>query len=70
MDLGALTAPSLKVNMFAKDFKKQVLAADALKAWITSKEDEVRTFTISRQNKHLVNMHQLSAAVAIDNQSK
>eukprot|EP00775_Hariotina_reticulata_P007310 gene7310-7523_t len=40
MDLGALTAPGLKANMFAKDFKKQVLAADALKAWITMRADE------------------------------
>lgn len=43
MDLGTLTAPGLKANMFAKDFKKQVLAADALKAWIISRGDEVRT---------------------------
>ena len=31
----------LKANLFAKDFKKQVLAADALKAWVSSSPEEV-----------------------------
>lgn len=31
-----------KANLFAKDFKKQVLAADALKAWVQDCPDEVR----------------------------
>lgn len=41
-DLGALCAPSLKANLFAKDFKKQVQAADAIKNWLMDKQQEVR----------------------------
>jgi hypothetical protein len=35
-------AAGFKDNLFAKDFKKQVLAADALKAWLQDSPDEVR----------------------------
>lgn len=35
-------AAGLKANLFAKDFKKQVLAADALKAWVLDNPNEVR----------------------------
>jgi hypothetical protein len=31
----------LKANLFNKDFKKQVLAADALKAWVLDNPNEV-----------------------------
>jgi hypothetical protein len=34
--------PGFKANLFNKDFKKQVLAADALKAWVLDNPDEVR----------------------------
>jgi hypothetical protein len=37
----SLLSPELRANLFANDFKKQVLAAEALKAWITSSPDEV-----------------------------
>lgn len=36
-------ASDLKANLFAKDFKKQVLAAEAIKAWVNSSPDEVST---------------------------
>lgn len=37
-----VTAAGFKANLFAKDFKKQVLAADALKAWVQDCPEEVR----------------------------
>lgn len=36
-----LSTTGFKANLFNKDFKKQVLAADALKAWVLNNPDEV-----------------------------
>lgn len=37
-----LSTTGFKANLFNKDFKKQVLAADALKAWVLDNPHEVR----------------------------
>ncbi|WIA20537.1 hypothetical protein OEZ85_004931 [Tetradesmus obliquus] len=55
--LGALAAPGLRANLFAKDFKKQILAADALRNWIAAREyDSVAEVCIA--GTHLL-LHQM-----------
>jgi hypothetical protein len=40
-ELGPLAAPGLRSNLFSKEFKRHVLAADALRGWVSSDGDEV-----------------------------
>ncbi|KAF6262791.1 armadillo-type protein [Scenedesmus sp. NREL 46B-D3] len=39
-ELGPLAAPSLRANLFAKDFQKHILGAEALRAWISGRQDD------------------------------